>query len=181
MTIVSDNTGGNVAYSATFNFNPSRNQHEEDVYYVRVFPSGGGTPTPTPTASPTPSTALRHQQLRTQSYPHSYAYCDSDAPATSTPTATASPRPTPTPRLQPTPRPRPTPRPGRDLFDVVPICKFQARQQLIGDNSRHDCRSGLRKRASAASRITNRKSGNRMRFTTSMLQRLPSYEILHDI
>jgi hypothetical protein len=28
-----------VAYSATFNFNPARNQHEEDVYYVRVAPS----------------------------------------------------------------------------------------------------------------------------------------------
>jgi hypothetical protein len=38
ITIVSDNTGGNVAYSATFNFNPSRGQHEEDVYYVRVAP-----------------------------------------------------------------------------------------------------------------------------------------------
>src|SRR5256886_3396177 len=34
ITIVSDNTGGNVAYSATFNFNPTRGQHEEDVYYV---------------------------------------------------------------------------------------------------------------------------------------------------
>jgi len=32
MTIVSDNTGGNVAYAATFN-------NEEDVYYVRVAPS----------------------------------------------------------------------------------------------------------------------------------------------
>src|SRR5438477_5019147 len=42
ITIVSDNTGGNVAYSATFNFNPSRNQHEEDVYYVRVAPSTSG-------------------------------------------------------------------------------------------------------------------------------------------
>ena len=42
ITIVSDNTGGNVAYSATFNFNPSRNQHEEDVYYVRVTPSTSG-------------------------------------------------------------------------------------------------------------------------------------------
>src|SRR5439155_26914623 len=30
-TIVSDNTGGNVAYAATFN-------NEEDVYYVRVGP-----------------------------------------------------------------------------------------------------------------------------------------------
>jgi hypothetical protein len=39
ITIVSDNTGANVAYSATFNFNSSRGQHEEDVYYVRVTPS----------------------------------------------------------------------------------------------------------------------------------------------
>ena len=39
ITIVSDNTGADVAYSATFNFNPSRNQHEEDVYYVRVAPT----------------------------------------------------------------------------------------------------------------------------------------------
>jgi hypothetical protein len=39
ITIASDNTGGNVAYSATFNFNPSRGQHEEDIYYVRVSPS----------------------------------------------------------------------------------------------------------------------------------------------
>ena len=39
ITIVSDNTGGDVAYSATFNFNLSRGQHEEDVYYVRVAPS----------------------------------------------------------------------------------------------------------------------------------------------
>jgi hypothetical protein len=38
ITIVSDNTGANVAYSATFNFNPSRGQHEEDVYHVRVAP-----------------------------------------------------------------------------------------------------------------------------------------------
>jgi hypothetical protein len=39
ITCVSDNTGSNVAYSATFNFNPNRGQHEEDVYYVRVFPA----------------------------------------------------------------------------------------------------------------------------------------------
>ena len=38
ITIVSDNTGGNVAYAATFNFNPNTGQHEEDVYYVRVSP-----------------------------------------------------------------------------------------------------------------------------------------------
>jgi hypothetical protein len=92
ITIVSDNTGGNVAYSATFNFNPQRNQHEEDVYYVRVFPAGGGTPTPTPTptatATATPTTT-----------------------ASPTPTGTSTPRPTPTPRGEPTPRPRPTPAP----------------------------------------------------------------------
>jgi hypothetical protein len=39
ITIVSDATGGNVAYAATFNFNPNSNQHEEDVYYVRVAPA----------------------------------------------------------------------------------------------------------------------------------------------
>jgi hypothetical protein len=38
ITIVSDNTGGDVAYAATYNFNPSRGQHEQDVYYVRVGP-----------------------------------------------------------------------------------------------------------------------------------------------
>jgi hypothetical protein len=97
ITIVSDETGGNVAYSATFNFNPDRNQHEEDVYYVRVFPGGqgpsptptptpSGTPTPTPTATPTPTPTV-------------------------TPTPTATPRPTPTPRSAPSPRGRPTPRP----------------------------------------------------------------------
>src|SRR5213595_2109192 len=42
ITMVSDNTGANVAYSATFNFNTSRGQHEEDVYYVRVAPSTSG-------------------------------------------------------------------------------------------------------------------------------------------
>jgi hypothetical protein len=86
ITIVSDNKGGNVAYSATLNFNPSRGEHEQDVYYVRVFPSGGPTPTPTPTVTPT-------------------------ATPTPTSTATATPRPTPTPRSQPTPRARPTPAP----------------------------------------------------------------------
>lgn len=40
ITMVSDSTGADVAYSATFNFNASRNQHEEDVYYVRVTPTG---------------------------------------------------------------------------------------------------------------------------------------------
>jgi hypothetical protein len=83
ITIVSDNTGGNVAYAATFN-------GEQDVYYVRVFPAVGPTPTPTPTATPTVTPTPTPS-------------------ATATPTAT--PRPTPTPRASPAPRARPTPRP----------------------------------------------------------------------
>src|SRR5204862_4351102 len=92
ITIVSDNTGGNVAYPATYNFNPSRGEHEQDVYFVRVAPTGGPTPTPTATATATATPT---------------------ATATTTPSATptATPRPTPTPRSGPTPRPRPTPGP----------------------------------------------------------------------
>jgi hypothetical protein len=86
ITIVSDNTGGDVAYPATFNFNPTSGQHEEDVYYVRVSPSGVPTPTPTPTATPTPT-------------------------ITPTPTATPTVTPTATPRATPRPRPTPHPRP----------------------------------------------------------------------
>jgi len=88
ITIVSDNTGGDVAYSATYNFNPSRGQHEQDVYFVRVSPMGGPTPTPTPTPTATAT-----------------------ATPTATPTPTTTPRPTPTPRSEPTPRARPTPAP----------------------------------------------------------------------
>src|SRR6266705_1586075 len=101
ITIVSDETGGNVAYSATFNFNPNNGQHEEDVYYVRVFPGGQGpSPTPTATASPTPTTTATATPTATVT-----------PTATATATPTATPRPTPTPRSQPTPRPRPTPAP----------------------------------------------------------------------
>ena len=72
ITIVSDETGGNVAYSATFNFNPNNGQHEEDVYYVRVFPGGQApTPTPTPTASPS-----------CYANAHSYSYCYANGDAT---------------------------------------------------------------------------------------------------
>ena len=107
ITIVSDDTGGNVAYAATFNFNPNLGQHEEDVYYVRVFPGGQGpSPTPTATASPTPTATATATPTATVT-----------PTATPTPTATATltptvtPRPTPTPRSQPTPRLRPTPAP----------------------------------------------------------------------
>ena len=141
ITIVSDNGGGNVAYSATFNLNPNTGQHEEDIYYVRVSPSGISTPTPTPSASPTPTatatatathtptptptptvrgtatatatpTARRTPTATPSVTPTATATATTGATATPTPTAT--PRPTSTPRLAPTPRIRPTPppRPG---------------------------------------------------------------------
>jgi hypothetical protein len=102
ITVVSDNTGGDVAYSATFNFNPSTGQHEQDVYFVRVSPSGGGTPTPTPTATVTPTPTATASVTPTVT---------PSATPTPTATATATPRPTPTPRNSPTARPRPTPAP----------------------------------------------------------------------
>ena len=104
ITIVSDNTGGNVAYPATFNFNASRGQHEEDVYFVRVSPGGGPTPTPTATATVTATPTATSTATPT-------ATTTTTPSATATATATATPRPTPTPRLGPTPRPRPTPLP----------------------------------------------------------------------
>jgi hypothetical protein len=119
ITIVSDATGGNVAYTATFNVNPNAvGGHEQDVYYVRVSPTGGGTPTPTPTASPTPTATATASPTATQTptaTPTATATATGTATATptatSTPTATATPRPTPTPRSEPTPRARPTPAP----------------------------------------------------------------------
>ena len=99
ITIVSDNTGGNVAYAATFNENPNAvGGHEQDVYYVRVSPTGVPTPTPTPTPSATPSVTPTATPTPTTT-------------PSVTPTATPSPRPTPTPRTMPTPRTRPTPLP----------------------------------------------------------------------
>jgi hypothetical protein len=109
ITIVSDNTGGNVAYAATFNVNPNAvGGHEQDVYYVRVSPSGVGTPTPTPTptASPTPTPTATATSTPTAT-PTPIA----TVTPTATPTGTPTPRPTPTPRTKPTPRARPTPLP----------------------------------------------------------------------
>jgi hypothetical protein len=94
ITIVSDETGANVAYAATFNFNPNRGQHEQDVYYVRVSPTGGPTPTPTPTASPSATPTPTPTST-----------------PTATPTATPTTTPTATPRVTPRPRPTPHPRP----------------------------------------------------------------------
>jgi len=116
ITIVSDATGGNVAYSATFNFNPSRGQHEEDIYYVRVFPGGqGATPTPTvsPTATPTATATATATTTATAT-----ATPTITPTATPTPTPTSTPRPTPTPRSEPTARPRPTPAPRPRGFSI---------------------------------------------------------------
>ena len=136
ITIVSDNTGGNVAYSATFNFNPTRGQHEEDVYYVRVFPSGGGaTPTPTVTATPSPTatrtptatptatatatatrtptptpTAIATSTPTATIAPTATATATATATSTATATATPTATATSTPRVTPTPRNEPTPR-----------------------------------------------------------------------
>ena len=111
ITIVSDNTGGNVAYAATFNVNPNAvGGHEQDVYYVRVSPSGGGTPTPTPTASPTPTVTATATPTVTPT-PTATPTATSTPSSTPSATATATPRPTPTPRSVPTPRARPTPGP----------------------------------------------------------------------
>lgn len=90
ITIVSDNSGGDVAYPATFN-------QEEDVYYIRVVPGVAPTPTPSPTLTPSPTPT---------------------ATATATaasPTPTPTPSPTPTPTLTATPTPTPTPSPAQAL------------------------------------------------------------------
>jgi hypothetical protein len=111
ITIVSDATGGNVAYAATFNFNPTLGQHEEDVYYVRVFPGGQGpSPTPTATASPTPTATATATATATVTPTATPTPTPTPTP-TATLTPTATPRPTPTPRAAPTTRPRPTPAP----------------------------------------------------------------------
>ena len=83
ITIVSDNTGGDVAYTATFN-------QEQDVYYVRVAP--GVAPSPTPSVTPSPTGT------------------PSPSPTASpTPTPSATPSPSPTPTPSPTPSVTPTP------------------------------------------------------------------------
>src|SRR5438874_13309741 len=105
ITIVSDNTGGNVAYPATFTLNTNTGQHEEDVYYVRVSPTGGPTPTPTPTPTSTPTATPTVSPTATPTVTPTIT-------PTATPTATPAVTPTPraTPRPRPSPHPRPTPR-----------------------------------------------------------------------
>ena len=109
ITIVSDNTGGDVAYAATFNL-------EEDIYYVRVAPGGiptptpSGTPIPTPTPTPTPTATATATVAPT---PTPSPTPTATATATATPTATAaSPTPTTTPIPTPTATPTATPTPA---------------------------------------------------------------------
>jgi len=109
ITIVSDNTGGNVAYAATYNVNPDAvGGHEQDVYYVRVFP-GGQVPTPTPTPTATP-TITPTPTVTPTATPTATPSATPSATPTATATVSPTPRPTPTPRTIPTPRGRPTPR-----------------------------------------------------------------------
>ena len=112
ITIVSDNTGGNVAYAATYNENPNAvGGHEQDVYYVRVFP-GGQVPTPTPTPTVTPTvTPTPTPTVTPSATPTVTPSATPSATATVTPPVSPTPRPTPTPRTRPSPRQRPTPLP----------------------------------------------------------------------
>ena len=92
ITMVSDNTGGNVAYAATFNL-------EEDIYYVRVAPGVAPTPTPTPSGTPSPT-----------------------PPTTPTPTPPPTPTPTPatpTPTASPTVTPLPSEAPRADIATAI--------------------------------------------------------------
>jgi hypothetical protein len=107
ITSVSDNTGADVTYTATFN-------SEEDVYYIRVAP--GGAPTPTPSGTPTPSPTPTATATATATVPPSptptattTATFTPTATATATATASATIPPSPTPTATATVPPSPTP------------------------------------------------------------------------
>ena len=85
MTMVSDNTGANVAYAATFNL-------EEDVYHIRVAPGVAPTPTPGITPTPTPTTTPSPTATATATVPPTAT--PTPTPASPTPTATVTPTPT---------------------------------------------------------------------------------------
>jgi uncharacterized repeat protein (TIGR01451 family) len=97
MTMVSDNGGGNVAYSATFNL-------EEDVYYIRVVPGVAPTPTPGITPTPSPTSTPSPTATATATVPPTATPTPTTFPtatATVTPTATATATVTPTPTIIP--------------------------------------------------------------------------------
>ncbi|HMG06354.1 MAG TPA: sialidase family protein [Chthoniobacterales bacterium] len=101
ITMVSDNTGGNVAYCATFN-------SEEDIYYVRVAPAGTTTPTPTPTATATATPTATPTATATPSATPTATATATSTPSP-TPTATATATPSATPTATPTPSATPIP------------------------------------------------------------------------
>jgi hypothetical protein len=109
ITSVSDNTGADVTYTATFN-------SEEDVYYIRVAPGGASTPTPTPSGTPSPTPTATATATATPVHtPTPTATVTATATATATvppsptPTATATIPPSPTPTATATIPPSPTP------------------------------------------------------------------------
>ena len=106
MTIISDSTGGDVAYAATYN-------NEEDVYYVRVGPAGGPSPTPTPTPPATPTPTPTPPVTPTPTPPTTPT---PTPPTTPTPTPTTTPTPPATPTPSPSPSPSVSPSP-RTAFD----------------------------------------------------------------
>ena len=104
ITIVSDNTGGNVAYSATFNFNPTSGISTKKMYIMSGY-------------SLVDSKRRRHRHQRRhhlqrqQRRAHRTPTATPTATATATPTTTPTVSPTPTATPRATPRPRPTPHP----------------------------------------------------------------------
>jgi hypothetical protein len=126
LTMVSDNTGANVAYAATFNL-------EEDIYHIRVVP--GVAPTPTPGITPTP-TPPSPTPTATATIPP-----PTPTPASPTPTPTVTPTipPTATPTLSPgiTPTPTTTPLPTATVGPIAAqAVNLSTRMHvLIGDNA----------------------------------------------
>ena len=96
ITIVSDNTGADVAYAATFN-------NEEDVYYVRLAPGAAPTPTPTGTPTPTPTATASPTATATATVaPTPTPTATATVTPSATPTATATAAPSATPTATPT-------------------------------------------------------------------------------
>jgi hypothetical protein len=126
LTSVSDNTGVNVAYTATFNL-------EEDVYHIRVAP--GVAPTPTPGITPTP-TPPSPTPTATATVPP-----PTPTPASPTPTPTVTPTvpPTATPTLSPgiTPTPTTTPLPTATAGPIAaqPVNLSTRMRVQTGDNA----------------------------------------------
>ena len=77
ITMVSDNTGGNVAYSATFNFNPNGDSTKK-TSITSAYLHGGKGPPPTPTARPTSTASDTYGNANADSNPNSHADSNTD-------------------------------------------------------------------------------------------------------